>query len=204
MQGRTKSCGCLRSEITSKRNLKDLTLLRFGKLTAIERWGTEYTKGKAHPKPIWLCLCDCGGHIFVRSDNLLSGTTKSCGCIGSSYGEYQIEKILRENRIKYQKEYTYDDLVNPETDTRLRFDFAILNKKHVLALIEFQGKQHYEEAKNSKIHFGELQRNLTDNLKREYCKRNNIRLLEIKYDEDIKTVMENFLREIVDTVPSAA
>ena len=34
--GRTKSCGCLRSEITSKRRFKDLTGERFGSLVVIK------------------------------------------------------------------------------------------------------------------------------------------------------------------------
>lgn len=29
----------------------------------------------------WLCMCSCGNPTVVRSDNLLSGKTKSCGCL---------------------------------------------------------------------------------------------------------------------------
>lgn len=51
--------------------LKDLTGQRFRKLTA-----TKYV-GNKH----WLCQCDCGNVTIVKSCNLKSGHTKSCGCI---------------------------------------------------------------------------------------------------------------------------
>ena len=73
----------------------------------------------------WKCQCDCGNTISVYSSNLLGGITKSCGCIRSSYGEEQIEKILKENNINYCKEYTFFNLHT--NNVPLRFDFAIFN-----------------------------------------------------------------------------
>lgn len=54
--------------------LKDLTGQKFGKLTVIER---AENQGKY---TCWLCKCECGTLITVRSTNLLTGNTKSCGC----------------------------------------------------------------------------------------------------------------------------
>lgn len=54
---------------------KDLTNLKYGKLTCICRVQKIY--GKAD----WLCQCDCGNFTVVRSTNLYSGNTKSCGCV---------------------------------------------------------------------------------------------------------------------------
>ena len=48
---------------------------RFGRLVAIEpaeRQG-RYTT--------WLCKCDCGKETVVRTINLRSGNSKSCGCL---------------------------------------------------------------------------------------------------------------------------
>ena len=52
----------------------DLTGQRFGKLTALHR-GERIGGGAA-----WVCRCDCGQKVVVRSDNLRNGRTKSCGC----------------------------------------------------------------------------------------------------------------------------
>lgn len=48
---------------------------RFGRLVCI----------KPHDKnnygTIWECSCDCGKKVFVNASNLISGNTKSCGCL---------------------------------------------------------------------------------------------------------------------------
>lgn len=54
--------------------LKSLIGKRFGRLTVIER---AENKGK---HIYYLCVCDCGNTIKVRSDKLSSGSTISCGC----------------------------------------------------------------------------------------------------------------------------
>lgn len=52
--------------------------------TFIDRTGHRYGKltvlGSAGDKK-WLCRCDCGNEIIVRSCNLSNGNTKSCGCL---------------------------------------------------------------------------------------------------------------------------
>lgn len=55
---------------------KDLTGRRFGWLVVLRRNGT-YKDGH-HAQ--WLCRCDCGKEINVRSSDLLSGHSVSCGC----------------------------------------------------------------------------------------------------------------------------
>ena len=55
--------------------LKDLTGQKFGKLTVVKRGPNQNKKVQ------WECLCDCGNTVYVRSDQLLRGITKSCGCL---------------------------------------------------------------------------------------------------------------------------
>lgn len=55
--------------------LKDLTDQRFGKLVVIKRAPNQ------NKKVFWECKCDCGNTIIVRSDQLIRGITKSCGCL---------------------------------------------------------------------------------------------------------------------------
>lgn len=54
----------------------DRTGQRFGKLTVIEL----VEKGTGI-KTKWRCRCDCGNEIVTTSSHLVTGTTKSCGCI---------------------------------------------------------------------------------------------------------------------------
>ena len=56
--------------------MEDLKGKRYGKLVVI-----EYS-GKGHSGlPMWKCKCDCGNNSVVRAPDLLSGNTKSCGCL---------------------------------------------------------------------------------------------------------------------------
>jgi len=48
---------------------------RFGRLVVVERWKNE--KGRI----VWDAKCDCGTTKVVRQTHLLSGRTKSCGCV---------------------------------------------------------------------------------------------------------------------------
>jgi len=56
---------------------KDLTGLKFRKLTVIRYWG------KIKSKKYWECLCDCGNLCLADKGSLVSGHKKSCGCIRS-------------------------------------------------------------------------------------------------------------------------
>lgn len=57
--------------------VKDLTGQRFGRLTVLYE-SPERLGGFA----CWVCKCDCGNITKpIRSNNLKSGTTKSCGCL---------------------------------------------------------------------------------------------------------------------------
>lgn len=53
---------------------KDIAGQRFGRLVAVR---------VAQSKPRkWLCRCDCGNERLVSTGNLLSGNSRSCGCLG--------------------------------------------------------------------------------------------------------------------------
>lgn len=58
------------------RKLKhDLTGQTFGRLTVI----APHSCGERQMK--YICQCECGNVKIIRSDSLLSGNTKSCGCL---------------------------------------------------------------------------------------------------------------------------
>lgn len=174
-KGETISCGCQRIKNGGK-NLIDLTGKKFGKLTVIKR-GADSSDGRVQ----WECRCDCGKTCLIRSHDLLEKKVFSCGCLSSSYGENKIEELLKNKNIKYIKEYSFNDLLSPK-QKKLRFDFAIFdNENNLIKLIEFDGKQHFEQG-----HFNETEedfsyRKLCDQLKNEYCLINNIKLVRIPY-----------------------
>jgi hypothetical protein len=52
----------------------DLTNKNFGRLRALRR-------GKSRGKHgYWLCVCECGRRKLIRTDSLLAGMIRSCGC----------------------------------------------------------------------------------------------------------------------------
>ena len=55
---------------------KDITDQRFGRLAILHRVEND-SKGNTK----WLCQCDCGNRTTVKAYTLISGHTKSCGCL---------------------------------------------------------------------------------------------------------------------------
>ena len=77
--------------------VKDLTGMRFGRLTVVKR-AEDYIEPSGRHRIKWLCKCDCGNETIVIGNNLTKKNgTKSCGC------------FAKENMSKIKKKYnTYD------------------------------------------------------------------------------------------------
>ncbi len=91
--GEVKSCGCLGHK-WQREKAKKLIGKKFNKLTILNI--LPFDKNK---KGIYFeCECDCGNpnHVFVNSANLLSGHTKSCGCLAHQYNGY-LEDMIGKN-----------------------------------------------------------------------------------------------------------
>ena len=71
-------------------NRRDLTGQRFGRLTVIKDNGKRGKDGTI----MWLCKCDCGNTKNVRTSNLTSGKTKSCGCLKRELVSEQKTKLI--------------------------------------------------------------------------------------------------------------
>lgn len=59
---------------------------KFERLLVLERYGSSKDRHAT-----WLCLCDCGNRIVCVGKDLISGHTKSCGCLAK-------EKIILRNK----------------------------------------------------------------------------------------------------------
>jgi len=83
--------------------IKDLSGMKFGKLTVIER-GQDIYYGKDSQKRItWICKCDCGNIKQITGCSLRNNSTQSCGCI-----QTEKSKIRRERQIeKYKDKHQY-------------------------------------------------------------------------------------------------
>lgn len=53
---------------------------KYNRLTIIKRM-KDHIQPSGHTKPKFKCLCECGQITFVLRQHLISGHTKSCGCL---------------------------------------------------------------------------------------------------------------------------
>ena len=174
--GHTQSCGCLQKEKASE-NTINMIGYEDDNFKVLNRDGSS-NGGIAR----WKCICKHCGNIFsTEGANIRSGETKSCGCI-HSLGEQKITKMLIDAGCEFSTQYTFPDLVGIG-GRRLRFDFAIFINGKLDRLIEFNGLQHYQQPKGK---WGKEWQTLIehDKRKQEYCKKHNIDLRIIKYDQD--------------------
>ena len=183
--GKTKSCGCIRKETAKKHIVQinhdrrlDLTNQIFGNLKVIKM--SNIKKGS---HIYWDCKClQCNSTELypVRTDQLTSGLTTCCNKCNNqiSMGESKIISLLISNNIKYVTEKRFDDCRFPDTDSQAKFDFYIPDNQY---LIEFDGKQHFEDLSNC-TKFATLSYiKEHDKYKNQWCKDNNIPLIRIPY-----------------------
>jgi hypothetical protein len=57
---------------------RDLTGMEFGRLTVLYRAAASPTRRGAY----WTCRCNCGSETTIKGGALVTGNTKSCGCLG--------------------------------------------------------------------------------------------------------------------------
>ncbi len=87
----------------AKGQIKDVSGQRFGQLTVV-LLATRSANGRVR----WLCRCDCGAQIVVQSNNLQSGNSTSCGCVGREKAAARFAVIGRlPNRQKPDDEIGY-------------------------------------------------------------------------------------------------
>lgn len=175
-RGTTQSCGCLKSELTVKRNTIDLKDMVFGKLTVLEK-----TEKRSQGSVIWKCRCECGNIKEVNGSNLRQGYTRSCGCSTISHGEEEIMKILDNNKIPYLYDLSYFNNLDVGRGWNGRFDFILYPDSKQIRLVEFDGEQHFKEWRLSDEPLSE--RKKRDEIKNNFAKENNIPLVRIPYTE---------------------
>lgn len=182
IQNKILSCGCLKKENAHNINFKDLTGQKIGHLQVLYK--CDYLKDN---HTVWHCKCDCGNEIDIMSRSLISKKAQSCGCIKSN-GEAKIISLLQSMNINFITQKNFEKCRNI---LPLKFDFYLPDFN---AIIEYNGKQHYEPVK---IFGGEdryKSQIKNDNIKKEYCKNNNILFIEIPYN-DYYILNEKYIKD---------
>ena len=189
--GHILSCGCLRKDTlkTQRENFREnIVGNKYGKLTVLSEDGYRKLSDGRNIRMV-KCVCDCGNIKSITASYLIDGSTKSCGCL-SSAGELEIEHFLIKNKINYLRQITFSNLKYKKS---IRFDFGVYQNNKLILLIEYNGIQHYD--KNNGYYSQDIE--ITDNLKREYCIKNNIPLVIIKYNENINNVLNKLKEDYV-------
>lgn len=179
ISGKSQSCGCLQKEkakqigkktisIAQAANRKNLKGQQFGRLIVLYSLYDENGEYKQY------CQCECGNFIKVKTHDLISGNTMSCGCL-KSRGQEKISKILNENNISFEVEKSFDDCVYPDTLSKCFFDFYV-NDKYI---IEYDGIQHFQENEFFQLSLSDQKKR--DKFKNKWCKFHNIPIIRIPY-----------------------
>lgn len=177
-RGHTTSCGCAKSDFIESCKV-DVIGKKFGYLTVLDE--VEYSNRK---RRMVKCLCDCGNIHIGSVTSITTGHTMSCGCMCKSKGEMYIEEILHKLNIEFERQKRFDDCKSKRT---LPFDFYI-PKFNVC--IEYDGEQHFKSIEHWGGEERFLERQLNDQIKNDFCKDNNIKLVRIPYTKNEQEIFE--------------
>ena len=130
-------------------------------------------------------ICPIHGIFEQLPSNHLAN--KGCKMCNESKGEKEIINYLVNNNISFEREKTFKDCKYKRS---LSFDFYLPSLN---VCVEYDGIQHFESIE----YFGGITKlNYTknnDNIKNNYCMNNNIGLIRIKYDQNVKEVLDFIL-----------
>lgn len=184
---KSKKSGCLmcvNKKLGEKKRLSYDDVKRHVEENGYELLSTEYNNNREKLK----YRCD-NGHVYEAIYNSFQQGNRCPHC-NESKGEREIAKILENYNISFDVQYRFYDCKFKYT---LPFDFYLSDYN---CCIEFDGEQHY----TSKEYFGGEEgfekTKIRDNIKNEYCRDNNIKLIRIPYWEfdNIKNILKHELK----------
>lgn len=165
---------------TNEEYIKELTELHLDKIYDFSK--INYVNAKT---PIIMICKKCNKEFSHNPRGFLKGVVRACPNCHYFLGEKIIEEVLKENKVEFLTQYKFT-----KTEiSRLSFDFYIPKLNIV---IEFQGEQHYKPIKKwgGKTRLEKQQ--INDQKKRNFCKKNNIKEIEINKNniKDLFTIFE--------------
>jgi len=131
--------------------------------------------------------CKKHDYFFQSVTNHLTGS--GCPDCNNSKGENKVKQILTSKKIEFIQQKTFKNL---KYHALLKCDFYLPEYN---AVIEFNGRQHYQEVKAFGGKKGFEETKLRDKIKRDYCSTRGIKILEIHYlDKEIDKTISSFLK----------
>jgi predicted Zn-ribbon and HTH transcriptional regulator len=163
-------CNCTRTK--HKYTIEDIQEF-FNKIDDYELISKEYVNTISKIK-IKHLKCN---NIFEMRFNDFKNNNNRCPKCSSSKGENIIRTFLLNNNIGFIEQKCFEDCKDKRV---LPFDFYLEDYN---ILIEYDGELHYKESryKNSQDKLNIIKNH--DNIKNNYCKENNIKLIRIPYIE---------------------
>lgn len=179
--------GCFKCGIETGNKTKFSTTKEFiKKAKVIHEDKYDYVNVKyRHNRERVNIICNKHGEFNQTPSSHLNGS--GCPICNESKGEEKIRKFLSKNNIKYIKEKTFDECINKR---KLPFDFYIEDKN---LLIEYDGALHFKSVNFFGGEEGLRYRQLNDQIKNEFARNNNIKLIRISYNEDINKILKKEL-----------
>ena len=129
--------------------------------------------------------CNIKVKIICKEHGLFEQTpskhinNQGCPVCNESKGEKEIRKLLDNKDVIFETQKRFNECRNI---LPLPFDFYLPDYN---TCIEYDGEQHFRSVKYFGGEQGLIKRKLKDDIKNEYCKNNNIKLIRIKYNENI-------------------
>ena len=134
-------------------------------------------------------VCPIHGEFWQTPSSHVRGYgCRACGQFtkSGSIGEMEVSELLKRWGFMYETQKAYPSKTNPSGFLYVDFYIPSLN-----TVIEYNGEQHYRKVGIWEERFEKQQ--ARDEELRQYCKDNGIKLIEIRYDEDVWEVLNEKL-----------
>jgi len=133
-----------------------------------------------------IIICPVHGE-FQQTPSNHTNNKQGCPHCKTSKGENEVKNLLIVNNIDFKQQYKFKDC---KYKLPLPFDFYLPDRN---ICVEYDGEQHFRAAK---LFGGEKafeSCKIKDQIKTDYCLKNNIPLIRIRYDENIEDVLSQKL-----------
>lgn len=196
VNNKIKDCGCSTKRWNSLTRYKkgdridpdkQVEFIKYAKSKQYDNINRAYKQG-------WFQCPYCGKRYIALISHVKQGRNCHCGCQKEKHiskGERKIKRLLEQSKIIFESEKRFKDC----KDYRyLPFDFYLPDYN---CCIEYDGRQHYESIQYFGGNEEFIKRQQHDNIKNQYCKDNNIKLIRIPY-WDYDKLNEEYLLKLIN------